>query len=558
MSGCFIIVAGRVKIRASAGGFRQAIDLLGEPQYNAYKSKLVLQGRDVSRFESSGGEPKTDTGNPGKWLIYSGMPETPENRNAETSSLRPMVGTKVRHILLGLLGIVLIVFGAHAYLRISSSRLDRQGRDSTERTIPAGYHAVPQLLYQGRFEEVQKFMSTEDLAVKKGPDQLYLLGLLAGYAGDSTASCDLLARAAKSQPPSVTDVNCQQIEAAKGELRLTGEDLYRTTFDSKDTEFLSRAFAYRCIAESLLKGDLSSVDQAEVLTAWTRRTIAPFEKSKPHNSNPGLILERGFGVCDRLCWVMLCIARQKGIRGFMVHLVDPETGKSPHTICQIFPDGLPVLCDPLLGIVFRGEDGKPIDLYRARNDLASIRKYPPYADSLGNCIKHAFVRWWPIEANTSFPRMKYLQEHADRLPLAPCLFQDVDEEIRFVCDYLQIPMGKFPILAEYPFRVRVSLQDPDYLHFVADYMRHYRPIAEGRRFHLQQRFNSAEREYAQVLASHESPETQELAAIFHAETLYELRNLAESRREFLDFLKQYPESPWTNQVHFYLNLIDSP
>jgi len=387
------------------------------------------------------------------------------------------------------------------------------------------------------------------------------LGLLAGYFNDQLTCNSLLVRASNKKLPPAAGITCRVIENNLTDLRLTKEELYRQNYDWEDAQFVSRAFLYRCIAESVLQGVPEGVDQAEALVSWIRRTVAPFEPTV-HNAHPLVILARGYGVYDRMCWALLCVARQVGIRGFMVHLMKPGTTEVPHTICQIFPGGIPVLCDPLYGIVFRTADGKPMDLYQARRDLISVRFYAPYTGELADCMSHAIIRFWPTEAHATFPRMKYLQDLADQMPLAPCLYQDMDDEMTFVNTYIQnLPAGSYldremqPAMAYYPHLVRLSFMGADHLNFVAGYMKNYQSIAVARRFHLQGLFHLAEPGYAGAIGSGQPPETEELASIFHAEVLFDLGQYADSRREFLAFLDKYPESLWKSHAQFYLTLL---
>ena len=489
------------------------------------------------------------------------MSESPEHGSTPSSRLAT-AGEKVFYGLLGLVVIGLVGYGLHIRFGTPGSGKRQLKPVRKEWSIPESWQAVPGLLYRGQKQKAEELIAGEDTAIDRPPEQLYLLGLLAGYFNDTETCRNLLARASRDQPASITDVGYQLIESKLDALNLSKEDLYRTTLDSEDAQFIAHAFIYRCIAETVLDNIPVGVEQAEALVAWTRRMVAPFEPD-PYNVLPVVILARGFGECDRVCWAMLAIARQKGIRGFMVYLFDADQTQPVHTLCQIFPGGVPVLCDPVHGIVFRGSNGEPLDLYRVQKDPVVLKKYAPYAGPLGRCFQHAVLRCWPGEAQAVFIRMKFLQAYANRLPLAPCLFQDLDEEMGFLRRYLfELPGGRQvhqrfdPDLAEYPFSVRTSFRDPNHADYVARYMQYYKSIAQARLLHLQGRFDLAERGYAEVLRSEQPPETMELAAMFHAECLYELGRFAESRREITAFLQTYPESLWTDQIHYYLDLLD--
>jgi tetratricopeptide (TPR) repeat protein len=86
-------------------------------------------------------------------------------------------------------------------------------------------------------------------------------------------------------------------------------------------------------------------------------------------------------------------------------------------------------------------------------------------------------------------------------------------------------------------------------------MRPYQPIASARLLHLQGRWEAARPLYAAALGPNQPPETRELAAMFHAECLYELGRFTDCRRELSAFLESYPESVWTDQIHYYLGLL---
>ena len=463
--------------------------------------------------------------------------------------------------------LVLVVFGLVSYgfyVRLGPPRLEEREPEPLQNawSIPQSWQAIPELLCRGHIQQAQQLIADEDTAIERPPEQLYLLGLLAGYFNDLNSCQALLARASKAQVASIPGVESRLIGARLDALKLTKEDLSGTSFDVEDAQFINRAFIYRCIAESVLGKIPAGVEQAEALVAWTRRMVAPFEP-EPHDVLPVIAMARGFGACERLCWVMLAIARQKGILGFTIYLTDAEQREPVHTICQIFPGGMAVLCDPMHGIVFRGTHGEPLDLYRVQRDPVILQQYAAYAGDLGPSIQHAVFQWWPSEAQAVFPRMKFLQAYADRLPLAPCLFQDADEEMGFLSRYLyELPGGGsfyrevHPEVSGFAFGVRNSFRNPEHINYVSRYMQHYQAIAQARLLHLQGQFELAERGYAAALGTEQPRETRELAAIFHAECLYELGSVAQSRRELTAFLETYPESVWTDQVHYYLGLLD--
>ncbi|HOE12596.1 MAG TPA: hypothetical protein PLQ35_17050 [bacterium] len=487
------------------------------------------------------------------------MTKASKNKPAPRPELEG-AGKKTVSFVLAVFLLILAMYWINIFLKRSREQVSDRQESVMDYTIPEAWRSLPHLLLQGRLDEANAVLAGEDVSGDRPAEELYALGLLAGYFNDQLTCNSLLVRASNKKLPPVTGITCRVIENNLSDLALTKEELYRQSYDWEDAQFVSRAFLYRCIAESVLEGVPEGVEQAEALVSWVRRTVAPFEPTV-HNAPPFVILARGYGVYDRMCWTLLCIARQAGIRGFMVHLMKPGTTEVPHTVCQIFPGGVPVLCDPLYGIVFRTSDGKPMDFYQACRDPISLRRYAPYSGELADCLSHAIIRIWPTEAQATFPRMKYLQDLADQIPLAPILYQDMDEEMTFVNTYIQnLPAGSYlerelqPAMAYYPHRVRRSFMEAGHRNFVAGYMKQYEPIAAARRFHLQGRFHLAERGYAAAIGSGQPPETEELASIFHAEALFELGQFADSRREFLAFVDKYPDSLWKSQAQYYMTL----
>ena len=65
------------------------------------------------------------------------------------------------------------------------------------------------------------------------------------------------------------------------------------------------------------------------------RRIKPLEKQHAVLPWPTGIWVRQFGVCDRQSWILAELVYQAGYDTQVVYLINPETGVSPHTICEI-------------------------------------------------------------------------------------------------------------------------------------------------------------------------------------------------------------------------------
>ena len=481
------------------------------------------------------------------------MCSEPSNQNSQTDSRTDPSRTPPYWIwAVGLACITALAFGVLINLRKGESRAG-----GASRAVTSNWQAVPELLRTGRIEQAKAIVN-QDTSTDRPPDELILFGLLCGYLNDSEHCARLLNRAAAELPSPATDVTYNLLQEKLDLFGFSREDLYRIDFDLEDAQYVYRSFLYRCIAEGVLAGVPEGLPQANALVGWTRRMIAP---SHPDTTVvlPITILARGFGTADQMCWTLLTIARQKGIFGFMVYLWNPERNESVHTICQIYPGGKPMLCDPYYGIVLSRPTGEPQNLFWVNKELSPLQHYPPYRDGLARCFEQARVAWWPLEAQSVLSRMKFLQQYAGELPLTPVFFQNADEEMDVIRKYFwSLPGGKTlyekhrPDIALYPFSVRSAMHDPERVKAMNETMKRYRPLSQFRLLHLQSQFQQAERGYTEILENSDSLETREIAAIFKAECLLEMGKLEEGRQLLTGFIAANPNSSWLSQARYYL------
>lgn len=89
---------------------------------------------------------------------------------------------------------------------------------------------------------------------------------------------------------------------------------------------------------SKIKNKFAGKTDTEVLKAfidYIKNKMKFEEKQYSQPLWPYNILKRGFGVCDRQCSVFCELAYQIGFETSIIFLIVPETGISPHTICEI-------------------------------------------------------------------------------------------------------------------------------------------------------------------------------------------------------------------------------
>lgn len=89
---------------------------------------------------------------------------------------------------------------------------------------------------------------------------------------------------------------------------------------------------------SKIKNNLTEKTDTEVLKAFIEYIKSKMKFEEKQYSQPLWpynILKRGFGVCDRQCSVFCELAYQLGFETSIIFLIVPETGVSPHTICEI-------------------------------------------------------------------------------------------------------------------------------------------------------------------------------------------------------------------------------
>ena len=93
------------------------------------------------------------------------------------------------------------------------------------------------------------------------------------------------------------------------------------------------------------------------------------------------IWQRKYGVCDRQSWVMCELAYQLGAEVFIIYFMNPETGISHHTICEIIYQGEKYIVDPLYGKFLKGVHLRDI------NDQRLKEIWPDHPELFGGLEK---------------------------------------------------------------------------------------------------------------------------------------------------------------------------
>ena len=164
--------------------------------------------------------------------------------------------------------------------------------------------------------------------------------------------------------------------------------------------------------------------------------------------------QSGHGLCDRQAWVLCELAWQLGYECEVVYLTDPETGKSPHTICEIrrAPDRV-WLADPYLGFLLPNVTA---EMLADNADL--MEQVWPDKPELHKAMQHC-VRLTPAYPQSYCPRDQRLARRlCDALgDRAPRFGEDPVERLQRYEALMQAgpgPAPRFPItLWQYPWRI---------------------------------------------------------------------------------------------------------
>ncbi|MDP6438341.1 MAG: hypothetical protein QGH74_01785 [Candidatus Brocadiia bacterium] len=144
------------------------------------------------------------------------------------------------------------------------------------------------------------------------------------------------------------------------------ETFFSGSFDGWDYQRWRHALFFHSLAREITAG---RGDEIEALFSAVRERIDREEdlSAPPEALWPYRVWQRGYGVCDRQVWVLSELATQLGYETQVLQLRDPQTGVSPHTVCEIRKGRDQVwLADPYLNVLLPGTSAESLAADPAR------------------------------------------------------------------------------------------------------------------------------------------------------------------------------------------------
>ena len=121
-------------------------------------------------------------------------------------------------------------------------------------------------------------------------------------------------------------------------------------FSPVDVQYWYHALFFKRLADQIVKG---RIDRIPALFAAVTNRLESTDPSPGYILWPHRIWSLGKGVCDRQAWVLCELAYQCGYETQIVYLRDPETLRSPHTICELRKDSEVWVADPLSDVLLK-------------------------------------------------------------------------------------------------------------------------------------------------------------------------------------------------------------
>ncbi len=97
-------------------------------------------------------------------------------------------------------------------------------------------------------------------------------------------------------------------------------------------------FMQKLLHEFGVNEQTDNISKLKLIFDKVAERIAPTEKDIALIPWPAGVWVRQFGLCDRQSWLFAELAYQAGFQTQIVYLVNPDTGESPHTICEVLYD----------------------------------------------------------------------------------------------------------------------------------------------------------------------------------------------------------------------------
>jgi len=381
-------------------------------------------------------------------------------------------------------------------------------------------------------------------------------------------------------------------------------------FTPSDAGYIKESLFYSRLARRITAGINNDKAKILALLDWTSSHIQSTGRSAADKAAtpavkendidfpafPWQIMERGYGLCSRQCWVLATLARSLGYKAGVMYLRGEEDLISHHTLtwvilpAQLHTGPVPgpredslYLFDPYTGVPILWPDGSPSATGPAAHNLASylnclerpeiidnFRILParphtgpvPGPGGQGHWMKSADLKnaiiWIVASPRSLLPKMALLQEILNEAPEAPLVWTDLEAEVQKVYQALAphspLQSVSLPLrfhgwafvvdLWFFPFGLeasstRVSFQEKrkEAHKFLALY-------AGARRQHLLGEYEKAKEEYSLVQNRSHEPAVKEDVEFFLALLFLDMGKAPEAAEKFQKYLKDYPEGFW--------------
>ena len=191
------------------------------------------------------------------------------------------------------------------------------------------------------------------------------------------------------------------------------KDFFKAPFNQWDFKLWYDACFFKRIAdqEKSIINKQKVTDKNNALFGILFRTVVnrikPIEKKYALIPWPSEVWIRKFGVCDRQSWLLSELAYQAGFDVQIVYLINPESGISPHTICEVLiqDDNGNVtrsVADPFSKVLLKGKSVSDLAV-----DKELMKKIWPE-----NKIEHK--EWWKALPNSIFWTPSYPQDYCSK------------------------------------------------------------------------------------------------------------------------------------------------
>ena len=365
-------------------------------------------------------------------------------------------------------------------------------------------------------------------------------------------------------------------------------------FTSSDAEYIKKSLLYCGLARQITAGTGGDEAKLRALLDWTsshiqstgrapaseRATSVVKEDDIDFPTFPWEIMERGYGLCSRQCWVLATLARALGLSAGVMYLRGEEDLVSHHTLTWVILPARPgkdrlCLFDPYTGVPILSPDGSPSVAGPATEGLASYLdclERPEIIDNFrilgqghwmkGTDLKNAII-WIVAPPRSLLPRMAILQEILNETPETPAcparvVWTDLEAEVQKVhqalapesrLKSLSLPL-RFPgrgFIADlwfFPFGLEASSAKESYQEKRKEAHKFLFSYAGARRQHLLGNYEEAKEEYNLVLNKTEEPGVKEDVEFFLALLFLDMGEAPEAAERFQKYLKDHTGGFW--------------